>query len=163
MPGMVQKAAFAAKWSPCSIAKKTSDTTASCGTEATSPPTRGPRRSTTAVPPSVKPADTAILASRSRGPDDPGESTKREGGPELHPPVLIPRRLRADALARHRHLHHVRPVLARDGLHAATKRGLQVLHGRHALAVHALRARQADIVHGRGAQEEARIFALADH
>src|SRR5215475_3815771 len=146
MPGMVQKAASAAKPRPCSMAKNTSDTTASWGTEATSPPTRGPRRSTTAVPPSVKPADTAILATRSRGPDDPGESTKREARSGLHPPVLIPGRFRADAFPGHRHLHHVRPVLARDGLHAAAERGLQILHGRHALAVHALRARQANIV-----------------
>src|SRR5262245_58328161 len=163
MPGMVQKAASAAKPSPCSIAKKTSDTTASCGTDATSPPTRGPRRSTTAVPPSVKPADTAIFAIRSRGPDDPGESTKRDVWPGLEPPDLIPRRVRADAFAGHRHLDHVRAVLPRDGVHAAPERWTQILHRGHALAIHALGAGQPDVVGGGGAQEEPGVLALADH
>src|ERR1700730_3377354 len=164
IPGMVQNALSAAKPSPCSIAKKISDTTASWGTEATRPPTRGPRRSTAAVPASVKPADITTLEIKSTSEDEPGESTKRARlVPGLEPPVLIPGGIRADALAGNRDLDQVRPVVARDALHAAAERRLQVLHGGDALAVHALRARQPDIVDRRGAEEEPRILALADH
>jgi len=72
---MVQKALSAAKASPCSMAKKMSDTTASWGTAATRPPTRGPRRSTAAVPPRVNPADRATFEIKSTDSDEPGEST----------------------------------------------------------------------------------------
>src|SRR6266704_1949010 len=88
------------------------------------------------------------------------EHEARRLGSGLEPPVLIPGGIRPDPLTGHRDLDHVRPVLARDGLHATPERGLQILHRGDALAVHALGARQPHIVGGGGAEEESRVFAL---
>src|SRR6266571_191845 len=78
-------------------------------------------------------------------------------------PVLIPGRLGADALARHRHVDQVRPVFARDLLHAPSQRGLQLLRARHALALDALRAREPDVIHRRRAEPQPGILVLAEH
>src|SRR5207249_4801058 len=60
--------------------------------------------------------------------------------PRLEPPVLIPGRLGAHPLAGDRHLDQVRAVVARDPVHTAPDRRLELLRGGDALAVHALSA-----------------------
>src|SRR5262245_34099183 len=72
IPGMVQKALSAAKTGPCSRVKKISATTESWGVAAMSAPRRGPSRSTAAVTPRTKPADTTTLATSRMIQEEPG-------------------------------------------------------------------------------------------
>ena len=62
IPAMFQNALSAANGRPCSRPKKISETTASWGRDAARPPTRGPKRSATAVTATTSPADTTIFA-----------------------------------------------------------------------------------------------------
>src|SRR5215470_3076114 len=78
-------------------------------------------------------------------------------------PVLVPRRVGADALTRDRDVEQVRLVLPGDTLEAAAQRSLQLLHLGHLFAVDALRAREPDVIHHRRAERQAWILAVADH
>src|SRR5262245_17501933 len=92
---------------------------------------------------------------RRRGPSRPPPKSKL--------PVLIPRRVGADALARDGDVEQVRAVLLRHALEPAAQRGLELLHLGDLLAVHALRAREPDVVDHRRAERETRILAVAHH
>src|SRR5512134_3284280 len=92
-----------------------------------------------------------------------GDGLTRAWAGRLQPPVLEPGRVGADALAGHGHLDQVRPVRARGDVEAAPEGRLQLLARLHALAVHALRASKADVVHRRVAQPQAGVLAVADH
>src|SRR3989449_8276724 len=83
--------------------------------------------------------------------------------PRLEPPVLIPGRLGAHPLAGDRHLDQVRAVVARDPVHAAPERRLELLRGGDALAVHALSAGECDVVGRGGAEIEAGVGAVPHH
>src|SRR3989454_4520447 len=83
--------------------------------------------------------------------------------PRLELPVLIPGRLGAHPLAGDRHLDQVRAVVARDPVHAAPERRLELLRGGDALAVHALSAGERDVVGRGGAEIEAGVGAVPHH
>src|SRR5436309_52189 len=83
--------------------------------------------------------------------------------PRLELPVLIPGRLGAHPLAGDRHLEQVRAVVARDPVHAAPERRLELLRSGDALAVHALSAGERDVVGRGGAEIEAGVGAVPHH
>src|SRR5438874_8165341 len=78
-------------------------------------------------------------------------------------PVLVPRRVGADALARDGDVEQVRAIVLRHALEAATERGLEIFHLRDLLTLDALRAREADVIDRRRAEREARVLAVAHH
>src|SRR5437867_809580 len=78
-------------------------------------------------------------------------------------PVLVPRRVRANALARDGDVEQVRAIVLRHALEAATERGLEIFHLRDLLTLDALRAREADVIDHRRAEREARVLAVAHH
>src|SRR5262245_54269554 len=81
----------------------------------------------------------------------------------LHLPVLIPRRVRADTLALHLHVDHVRLVLAGGLFDAAAQRRLELLQGLHGLALDALGAREEGVVRRRRIEVEPGILAGVHH
>src|SRR5438445_8976966 len=97
-----------------------------------------------------------------------GARRPSEGGRSPPPsfsklPVLVPGRVGAHALARDRDVEEVRAVLLRHALQPAAQRRLQLLGLGDGLTLHALRARQPDVVdHGR-ADGETGILAVAPH
>src|SRR4029450_3462228 len=114
----------------------------------------------------AKPASSNVLTSTPRisAPTcSPRRVTSTMAPPPLHLPGFCPARVRAHALLLHLHVDEIRPVLLGGLLHAAPQGGLQLLQRGHALAVHALGARQRHVVGGRAAQLKARILPLAHH